>query len=239
MSLQPAYGASWAANDRPWVIAAFRRTLSSILLIGVVVGAGFVTAAPGVIGLWTRGVLHPTHALCASVAAVLGVKAIAYTVQYCLVGINQHQKIALIELLHTVCAIACAVLAVHATGPAGIGLGIVVAYGATASWLGFRDLAGRLGSFAVVPKLPWIVGLTLAGFAGLSVGFGFMRLMPHAGPIAAALEAAAGAVLAASTVIVAGIALRVQSAAECRMWGQRLVRAPGQFIRSSPRAAAA
>jgi O-antigen/teichoic acid export membrane protein len=234
MSVQAAYGASWAANDRPWIITIFRRTLSSVLLVGAVAVAGFVTIAPAAIELWTRNALRPSRAMCASVAAVLVVQSVSATVQFCLVGINQHKAIALIELLHTGCAVAFAGFAVHLMGPVGIGVGMAAAYAATASWLGFRDLAHRLGSFQIMPRPPWIFGLASAVSAGIAVGAGVLRLMPHSGPLAAALEAVLASCLAASTVVVLGIAFRVQSAADCRVWALRLLRTPLRILRVLP-----
>jgi len=108
---------------------------------------------------------------------------------------------------------------------------MVAAYAATASWLGFRDLARRLGSFQVVPRLPWILGLASAASAGIAVGALVFRLMPRTGPVSAALEAGLASVLAVVTVVAVGIALRVQSAADCRAWALRLMRAPGRIMR--------
>lgn len=239
MSVQPAYGASWAANDRTWIITVFRRTLSSVLLVGAVAVAGFVTVAPKAIELWTRGALEPSRAMCASVAAVLAVQSVSATVQFCLVGINQHRAIALIELLHTGCAIVCAILAVSAMGPAGIGIGMAGAYAATACWLGFLDLARRLGSFQIMPRLPWILGLASAAVAGIAVGTGVVGLMPRSGPVVAMLEAAMASGLAAATVVAVGVAFRVQSFADCRTWALRLFRAPLRIVRGLPTAEAA
>jgi O-antigen/teichoic acid export membrane protein len=236
MSLQPAYGASWAAHDRPWVVTAFRNTLNSILLLGAIAVAGFIVIAPIVVRLWTRGLLHPSRAICAAGAIVLLVQAVSGTVQSCLAGINQHRQIALIELAHTGFAILCAIAAVHFAGPAGIGIGMAVAYGATASWLGFRDLARRLGSHRVIPRKWWILRLALAESAGVAIGIGFVHLMSPAGSFAALAEAAAGSVLAAATVVAATIFFRVQSAAEWRIWATHLTRVPRQILRGLPAA---
>jgi O-antigen/teichoic acid export membrane protein len=239
MSVQAAYGASWAANDRPWIVATFRRTLNSILLVGAVVGAGFVTAAPRVIELWTRGALHPSRAMCASVAVVVAVQTVSATVQFCLVGINQHKRIAVVEVMHTAVAVGCAVVAVHAMGPKGIGVGIAAAYAATASWLGFQDLAMRLGSNRVIPRLAWGMGLALAVVAGVGVGIGVIRLMPPVGPVLGALEAVLGAVLSGAAVLAVAVAFGVQSAADCRLWAARLMHAPWKLLRGLPFAEAA
>jgi O-antigen/teichoic acid export membrane protein len=172
----------------------------------------------------------------ASVAVVLGVQSVSATVQFCLVGINQHRAIALIELLHTGCAVVFAVLAVGAMGPAGIGVGIAAAYATTACWLGFLDLARRLGSFQVMPRLLWILGLASAAAAGIAVGAGVIRLMPRSGPVASVLEAGLASCLAAVTVVALGVAFRVQSVADCRNWAARLFRAPMRAMRGVPTA---
>jgi O-antigen/teichoic acid export membrane protein len=234
LSLQPAYGASWGAHDRSWVIAAFRRTLNSILLLGGIAAAGFVVIAPKVVELWTRGLLRPSRAMCASVGTVLMVQAVSATVQFCLAGINQHRRIALIEMLHSGFAVLCAIAAVHLAGPAGIGVGMAVAYCATAYWLGFRELAQRLGSDRVIPGGWWIVRVVLAVLAGIAMGVGFLRLMPHAGPLAAFAEAAVGSALAAATVVTATIVFRVQAAAEWWAWATHLKRLPRQILRDLP-----
>jgi O-antigen/teichoic acid export membrane protein len=234
ISLQPAYGASWAANDRPWVVAAFRRTLNSILLLGAVFSAGFVALAPKVVELWTRGVLRPSVAMCAAVAIVMTVQAVSASVQFCLAGINQHRRIALFELLHSGCAVLFAVAAVRTAGPAGIGIGMAAAYGATASWLGFRDLARRLGSRQAIPGIGWLLRIAVAVSAGAASGVGFISVMPKANPVIAVAAATAGAMIAAATVVTATIVFRVQTAAEWRVWAAHLARLPRRILGDLP-----
>jgi O-antigen/teichoic acid export membrane protein len=177
--------------------------------------------------------------MCASVAAVVAVQSVSATVQFCLVGINHHKAIALIELLHTGFAAAFAVLALRVMGPAGIGVGMAAAYAATASWLGFRDLSRRLGSPHVVPRPTWLIGLALATAAGIAAGTEVVRLMPRSGLVGAALEAGLASALASATVVAVAIAFRVQSAADCRTWALRLLRAPARMMRGLPASEAA
>ena len=233
VSLQPAYGASWAADDRKWVVGAFRRTLNSVLLQGLVGGVAFVIVAPELISLWTHGVLHPSEAMCGSVAVVLMVQAVSSTVQFCLAGINQHRRIAAIELLHSVCAIFCAIAAVRWIGPEGVGIGAAVAYGATASWLGFRELAERLGSGEVVPRSLWIARILLIGAAAIAVGTMIVKLMPFGGVIAALTGAVGGSVLAAATVVWGTILFRVNSREDWNVWVAALKGLPGRLLRRS------
>jgi O-antigen/teichoic acid export membrane protein len=233
-SVQAAYGASWAANDRGWVVSAFRRTLDLTLTVGMVAAVGFVVLGPAAVELWTHGVLHPSALMCASVVAVALVQAVSGAVQFCLVGINQHRSIAMIELIHTGVALAGAGLAVAWWGPAAVGIGIVAAYAATAAWLGFHDLARRLGSRDVVPRLGWIGRILLVGAAGFFVGTAFVRLWPPAGSLTEAAVAAAGAVLASATVVAGTILLRIRSTADWLEWAGRARRAPGQIWRGIP-----
>jgi O-antigen/teichoic acid export membrane protein len=234
MSIQAAYGASWAAHDRRWVVTAFRRTLDLTLLLGMTAVAGFTIVGPAVIVLWTRGSLHPSTAMCASVATVALVQAVSSAVQFCLVGINQHRSIAIIETVHTGCVLACATLATIYCGPAGIGLGIAVAYGTTASWLGFRDLARRLGSGEVVPRLWWVGRILLVGAAGVAVGAGFVRLWPSPGTIGGVAASLAGAILASGTVVFGTVLLRIHSVSDWMSWTSRAGRTPRQIWRGIP-----
>ena len=233
MSLQPAYGAAWAANERPWVVAAFRRTLNSVVLIGLVAIAGYVALAPEAINLWTHGVLHPSPVMCASVALVLGVQAVSMAVQYCLAGINQHRQIALIELVHTVVMVVSCLVAVRVLGPVGIGPGVLVAYAMTALWLGFGDLARRLESPEVIPAKLWILRVALAATAGIGLGIFWVQLVPVGpGPLFDLALAGVGAVLAAVTMAGGTVLLRVQTFAEWRDWIAQLLRAPRQIVRA-------
>ncbi|MEJ1972688.1 MAG: lipopolysaccharide biosynthesis protein [Lacunisphaera sp.] len=218
MSVQPAYGASWAVNDRDWVVRAFRRTLDLTLLLGTTAMVGFTILGPSIIALWTHGTLQPSEALCASAASVALVQAVSGAVQFCLVGINQHRSIAVIEIIHTAFALGGAALAVAWWGPAGVGPGIAVAYVGTAAWLGFRDLARRLDSAEVVPGGWWIGRVMLVGAAGILAGVLFVRLWPPAGLLAATAAAAAGAIIAAGTVVFGTVALRIRSFPEWMTW---------------------
>lgn len=231
MSVQPAYGASWAVNDRDWVVRAFRRTLDLTLLLGTTALVGFTILGPSVIALWTHGALQPSEALCASVALVALVQAVSSAVQFCLVGINQHRSIALIEVIHTAFALGGAGLSVAWWGPVGVGPGIAAAYVATAAWLGFRDLARRLGSDAVLPGGWWLGRIILVGAAGIAAGVFFVRLWPTAG----LLVAVAGAIIAAGTVILGTIVLRIRSLPEWRAWAGTMGTVARRMLGAMPR----
>jgi O-antigen/teichoic acid export membrane protein len=235
-NLQAAYGASWAASDRSWVISAFRGTLDLTLLLGTIALVGFTVVGPPVIALWTHGVLQPSAAMCASVAAVALGQAVATAVQFCLVGINQHRSIAVIELVHTAAALAGATLAIAAFGPVGVGLGMAAAYGATAAWWGFRDLATRLGSREVIPRPGWLVRVAIAGAGGIAVGVGLADLWPAAGGVGESVAAFAEALVAAGAVIVGTILLGIKSAADWAAWAARVT--PSRLLGMSGRGTA-
>lgn len=215
-SVQAAYGASWAANDRGWVVSVFRRTLDLTVIIGTVAAAGFVIVGPAAVELWTHGALPLTSAMCASVVAIALVQAVSASVQFCLVGINQHRDLALIELVHTACAFGGAALATLWWGPAGVGIGITAAYLATAAWLGFRDLARRLGTGDVVPRAWWLARVVLVGASGLLVGLAWLRFLPGDSLLPHVVRAGLGAVLASGTVVAGTVLLRLRSLTEWR-----------------------
>jgi O-antigen/teichoic acid export membrane protein len=233
-NVQAAYGASWVANDRSWVIRAFQGTLDLTLVLGTVALAGFTIAGPPVIALWTHGALQPSTEMCASVAAVALVQAVAAAVQFCLVGINQHRNIAFIELVHTATALAGAALTTAAFGPAGVGLGMTAAYGATAAWWGFRDLATRLGSRGVMPRPGWLVRVAVAGAAGIAAGATLARLWPVAGGMAEGAAAFVEALLVAGVVVAGTILLRIKSAADWAAWAAQVAGFAGRLLRVAP-----
>ena len=70
-------------DDRPWVVTAFRRTLNSVSLLGLVGGVAFVIVAPPIIAFWTHGALHPSEAMCGSRGRCLDGPDGLVQVQFC------------------------------------------------------------------------------------------------------------------------------------------------------------
>lgn len=200
-SLQPAYGSAWASGNREWVVNMFDRSLRWVTLIGAVAIAGFSVSAPEVISVWTSGALDPGIPMCLSVAAILVVQAFSAAVQFCLTGINQHRKIAAIELLHAATASVGAFVAVRLFGSDGVGLGMVVAYAATGAPLGFRELARQLGDARVIPRAGWLIGVTASAVAGGSVGLLVRRWLSTTGPLTALSNALIAAAIAGIVAI--------------------------------------
>ena len=171
-TLQAGYGEAIGRKDYSWVRSTLRSILRNVLLFQTLLVAGFVTLAPEVIDLWTRGRLHLSFPLMLSVLFVGLSSSILSVFQFALSGANRHRVAGLSEIANGVLCLFLSALAVRLAGYEWVGAGILLAALVTSAWLLPRQIQKHFELNDLWPESSFFLRIILLGACFVLVGSG-------------------------------------------------------------------